>query len=83
MDLAEDDKLFLKDLLKVARQRPHLVVWTDRDGTDRHTVLTPPEATRLNQIAQRLKVSKAEALRQATHLPIVREAKADVRKTEP
>jgi hypothetical protein len=83
MDLAEDEKVFLKDLLKTARQRPHLVAWTDRDGTGRHTVLSPPEATRLNQIAQRLKVSKAEALRQATHLPTTREAKADVQKTEP
>jgi hypothetical protein len=72
IDLPEAETSFLKDLVKASRQRPHQVAWTDRDGTERHTALTPVEVMRLNQIAQRLKVSKAEVLRQATHIPVVR-----------
>jgi hypothetical protein len=70
MDLPEDDKAFLKELVKATRQRPHVVAWVDRDGTNRNTTLTAPEAVRLNQLAHRLKVSKAEALRQAAHIPV-------------
>lgn len=70
MELPEDDKAFLKELVKATRQRPHVVKWVDRDGTDRETTLTSTEAVRLNQIAQRLKVSKVEVLCQAAHIPV-------------
>ena len=72
MDLSEDETAFLKELVKATRQRPHAVKWIDRDGTDRETMLTSPEAVRLNQFAQRLKVSKSEVLRQAAHIPVSR-----------
>ena len=78
MNLPDDEQMFLRDLVKAARQKIHLVKWTDRDGSDRQTVLTAAEATRLNVIAHRLGVSKPEALRQAAHLPVAkpRDAKA-------
>ncbi len=72
MDLPDDEISLLKDLVKASRQRPHLVTWKDRDGSNRHTALSPIEVMRLNQIAQRLKVSKAEVLRQAAHVPVGR-----------
>jgi hypothetical protein len=72
MELPEDEKAFLKDLVKATRQRPHVVNWVDRDGTDRTTTLTPPEAVRINQLAHRLKISKAEVLRQAAHIPVAK-----------
>ena len=69
-DLPDDETLFLKNLVKASRQRPHQVKWVDRDGTDRLTVLTPVEASRLNAIAHARKVSKAEVLRQTAHIPV-------------
>ena len=70
MDLPDDERTFLRDLVKATRQRHHLVKWVDRDGTDRHTVLTQPEIVRLNIIAGRLKISNREVLRQAAHIPV-------------
>ena len=72
MNLPDDEQMFLRDLVKAARQKIHLVKWTDRDGSDRQTVLTAAEATRLNVIAHRLGVSKPEVLRQAAHLPVAK-----------
>jgi hypothetical protein len=72
MDLPEDELTFLRDLVKASRQRTHLVTWTDRDGTERFTTLTQTEVVRLNGVAQRLKISKAETLRQAAHIPVAR-----------
>ena len=72
MDLSEDETAFLKALVKATRQRPHVVNWADRDGTERQTTLTSPEAVRLNQLAQRLKVSNSEVLRQTAHIPVGR-----------
>jgi len=72
MDLPDDEQAFLRDLVKASRQKIHLVKWVDRDGTDRHTVLTPAEAGRLNAIAQRLGTSKNEVLRQAAHIPVAK-----------
>ncbi len=69
MDLADDDLIFLRELVKSSRQRPHAVAWIDRDGTARQTALTPADAARLNALAHRLGVSKAETLRQAAHIP--------------
>ncbi|MEN9842042.1 MAG: hypothetical protein RL376_1842 [Verrucomicrobiota bacterium] len=69
MNLSEADQDFLRDLIKTARQRPHFVNWTDRDGTARTTTLTPADAARLNAAAQALGVSKDAALRQATFWP--------------
>ena len=70
INLPEDEMAFLSDLVKTSRQKPHRVDWTDRDGTERSTLLTPAEAARLNKIAHGLKVSKPEVLRQAAHVPV-------------
>ena len=72
MELPEPDLTFLRDLVKSSRQRIHHVRWTDRDGTERLTALTQPESIRLNELAQRLKLSKSETLRQAAHIPVGR-----------
>lgn len=69
MDLPEEAQTFLRDLVKASRQKPHLVKWVDRDGSERHTALTQPEALRLNTLAHRLGLSKSELLRQAAHIP--------------
>jgi hypothetical protein len=70
MELPEEDKAFLRDLVKASRQRHHHVKWTDRDGTERLTALTASEAARLTLLAQRGKISSSELLRQAAHIPV-------------
>lgn len=65
-----DEAQFLRDLVKSTRQRIIHVKWTDRDGTERLTVLSQAESTRLNAIAQARKLSKSEVLRQAAHIPV-------------
>ncbi len=65
-----DEATFLKDLVKTARQRTVAVKWLDRDGSERLTVLTAAESTRLETIARQQKVSKSEVLRQAAHVPV-------------
>ena len=70
MDLPDDEKTFLRDLIKASRQKIHSVKWTDRDGSKRQTVLSPPEIVRLNTMASRLRISKEELLRQAAHIPV-------------
>lgn len=72
MQIPEDEPAFLRELVKTSRQKIHHVKWTDRDGTERQTSLTQAEVVRLNAIAQRLKVSKSEVLRQAAHVPVTR-----------
>lgn len=72
MDFLEDEQLFLRDLVKGSRQKIHVVKWTDRDGTDRQTVLNQAEVVRLNTIATRLKISKGEVLRRAAHIPVAK-----------
>lgn len=72
MDLPDDDLGFLRDLVKTSRQKSHHVKWTDRDGTERLTVLGQTEIVHLNALAQRLKLSKGELLRQAAHIPVAR-----------
>lgn len=72
MNLPEDEQTFLRDLVKASRQKTNVVKWVDRDGTDRQTVLTAAEATRLNAIAHRLGVSKPEVMRQAAHIPVAK-----------
>ena len=74
MEIPEDEPAFLRELVKASRQKVHHVKWIDRDGTERVTSLTQAEAVRLNTIAHRLKVSKSEVLRQAAHVPVVRQA---------
>jgi hypothetical protein len=69
MDLPPEEMTFVRDLVKTARQRSLHVKWTDRDGSERLTVLTPAEATRLNSLAHRQKISKGELLRQVAHIP--------------
>lgn len=70
MNLPDDEAAFLRDLIKVSRQKPHYVEWMDRDGAERLTVLGQAEVVRLNVIAHRLKISKGELLRQAAHVPV-------------
>lgn len=69
MDFPEEEQTFLRDLVKVSRQKSHLVQWVDRDGTERHTTLTQTEVVRLTRVAQRLRLSQSELLRQAAHIP--------------
>jgi hypothetical protein len=70
MNLSADDQAFLRDLVKLSRQKPHHVKWVDRDGMDRVTILSPPDATRLNTIAHGLGLSKSDVLRQAAYTPV-------------
>jgi len=70
MDFPDDDQIFLRELVKVSRQKPHHVKWVDRDGSERITTLTQAEIVRLNRLAQRAGISKSELLRQAAHIPI-------------
>ena len=72
MNLADDEHNFLRELVKTSRQKIHHVTWIDRDGTRRQTALTQPEVVRLNAIAQRLKTSKSNVLRQAAHIPLAK-----------
>ena len=72
MNLDDDENAFLRDLVKASRQKVHHVHWVDRDGSNRQTALSQPEIVRLNTIAQRLKISKAEVLRQAAHIPVAK-----------
>ena len=71
-DLPADEQTFLKELVKNARQKHHSVEWTDRDGSERVTVLSQTEVVRLNTIAHRLGLSKPELLRQAAHVPVAK-----------
>lgn len=73
MDLPDDELTFLRDLVKTSRQKTEHVTWTDRDGTKRTTALTPAEVVRLNALAQRLRASKSDTLRQAAHIPVSRQ----------
>ena len=72
MNLPDDETAFLRELVKASRQKIHHVDWIDRDGTPRRTALTQTEVVRLNTIAQRLKISKSEVLRQAAHIPVAK-----------
>jgi hypothetical protein len=83
MNLPEDEQVFLRDLVKASRQRIHFVKWVDRDGTERHTALTSAEATRLNTIAHRLGVSKAELMRRAAHIPVAKTRPAGTSTDDP
>ncbi len=74
MNFPAEEEVFLRDLVKGSRQKPHAVEWTDRDGTARLTVLAPADAARLNAIAHRLGLSKSDLLRQAAHIPAAKGA---------
>lgn len=65
-----DEAQFLRDLVKASRQRIHHIKWTDRDGSARLSALTSAEASRLNGLAHARKISAAEVLRQAAHVPL-------------
>ena len=69
MDAAPEELSFVRDLVKAARQRVHHIAWIDRDGTKRLTVLTESEFTRLRKLSAELKLSPADVLRQAAHIP--------------
>ena len=72
MNPPDDEQIFLRDLVKTARQKSHSVKWTDRDGSERLTVLGQAEVVRLNTIAHRQGISKGELLRQAAHIPVAK-----------
>jgi hypothetical protein len=76
MELPSADQDFLRELVKVSRQKHHHVKWVDRDGTDRVTTVNQSEVVRLNALAQRLRIGKAELMRQAAHLPVARKIPA-------
>ncbi len=69
MNLPAPDQQFLRDLVKVSRQRPIFVRWVDRDGSDRVTPLSPADAARLDALARQLRTSREDVLRRAAHLP--------------
>lgn len=73
MNLPDHEKIFLSALVKTSRQRPHFVQWIDRDGSDRATTFTVAEWTQLNTLARRHHFSLAELMRQAAHIPVVKE----------
>jgi hypothetical protein len=77
MDIPADEQAFLRDLVKVSRQKPHSVMWVDRDGVGRHTTLSQADVVRLNKIASGLGISKSSLLRQAAHIPVEKPAKPD------
>ncbi len=70
MNIPDDEQIFLRDLVKLSRQKLHHVKWVDRDGVERQTPLSQPEVVRLNTIAGRMGVSKSEVLRRAAHIPV-------------
>jgi hypothetical protein len=70
VETPDDEQIFLRDLVKLSRQKLHHVKWIDRDGVERQTPLSQPEVVRLNTIASRLRVSKSEVLRRAAHIPV-------------
>ncbi len=70
METPDDEQTFLRDLVKLSRQKQHHVKWIDRDGVERQTPLSQPEAVRLNTIAGRRGVSKSEVLRRSAHIPV-------------
>ncbi|MGC4075229.1 MAG: hypothetical protein QM760_22550 [Nibricoccus sp.] len=70
MELPDDEQSFLRDLVKISRQKTVRIQWIDRDGTTRVTPLSQPESTRLKEIAARLGIAPAEVLRQAAHIPV-------------
>lgn len=74
-DLPDDEKTFLRDLVKSSRQRTHVIAWTDRDGTARRTALTAPENLRLTALAHRLGLSKPDLLHRAAHIPVEKSAR--------
>jgi hypothetical protein len=75
MESPDDEQIFLRDLVKLSRQKVHHVKWVDRDGVERQTPLSQPEIVRLNTIASRLGVSKSEVLRRAAHIPVEKPAR--------
>jgi hypothetical protein len=70
VNIPDDEQIFLRDLVKLSRQKLHHVKWVDRDGVERQTPLSQPEVVRLNTIAGRMGVSKSEVLRRAAHIPV-------------
>ena len=74
MNLPEADQDFLRDLVKVTRQRARHVRWVDRDGSARITTLNEADATRLNALARQLGVGSDAVLREAAHLPAAKRA---------
>ena len=81
MTLSEEEMDYLRELVKISRQYPHVVVWVDRDGSDRQTVLAPAAMSRLKAIAQREKTSVSELLIQAAYVPVDKKNRAPVKKT--
>jgi hypothetical protein len=75
MEPPTDEHAFLRDLVKGSRQKPHIVMWVDRDGVGRHTALSQADVVRLNKIASGLGVSKSEVLRRAAHVPVEKPAR--------
>lgn len=69
MNVPEDDRAFLSELVKRSRQKPFHVSWVDRDGTNRVTTFSQAELARLTALAQKLRIGLPELMRQAAHIP--------------
>ena len=74
MNLPEAEQDFLRDLVKTARQRSHVVRWVDRDGSDRVTPFAAPEVKQLNRITGQLGISQSAVMQQAAFLPVNRKS---------
>jgi hypothetical protein len=72
MNLPEADQDFLRDLVKVSRQRSRHVRWVDRDGAARITTLNEADAAHVNALARQLGVGSDALLRQAAHLAVAK-----------
>ena len=68
MNLPEADQDFLRDLVKVSRQRSRHIRWVDRDGSARITTLNEADAMRVGSLARQLGVGNDALLREAAHL---------------
>lgn len=83
MNLPETEQDFLRELVKMSRQRSHHVRWTDRDGTERITTLGQADVVRVNRLAQQLGLSKEALFKQASHLSAARRPSAAPAPLEP
>lgn len=72
MNLPEAEQDFLRDLVKVSRQRARHVRWVDRDGSARITTLNEADGTRLSALARQLGIGTDALLREAAHLAVAK-----------
>jgi hypothetical protein len=79
MKLPEAEHEFLRELVKMSRQRSQHVRWKDRDGSERMTPLSAAESARLNALARQLGISREAVLVAAAHLPALKRPAGDIK----